>query len=126
MQIVLKNSREELMRAFRKEYNAKRVAKTTQVSHTDNRPQQVDHVTQVEILPPVDNITLEYEIDERACKSARRPRRDAVPRTHTPPPRKSVNYHLLPWRVCLTNDEKSELAPSEMKERQEDLAMFQR
>jgi septation ring formation regulator EzrA len=44
MQIVLKNSREELLRTFRKEYNAKRTVKATQASHTDNLPKQEDQV----------------------------------------------------------------------------------
>ena len=32
-QIIVKNMREEVLKAFRKEYNAKRVAKGTQANH---------------------------------------------------------------------------------------------
>jgi hypothetical protein len=126
MQVVLKNSREELLKAFRKEYNAKRTAKATQASHTDNLPKQADHVIQVEILPQVDIRVLEYDLEERQVKSARRPRRDAVPRAYTPPPRKDTRFKVMPWRDAISNDEKQEITASEMAERQEDMEMYLR
>ena len=38
MQIVLKNSRDELLKAFRKEYFAKKQSKKTQANHLDSTP----------------------------------------------------------------------------------------
>lgn len=102
------------------------MVKSTQISHTDNVPKQVDQVAQVEILAPVEIKVLEYDTQDRPCKSQRRPRRDALPRCWTPPKPQRTLYHLLPFRICLTNSDKSELAPSEFAEKQEDLEMFKR
>lgn len=48
-----------------------------------------------------------------------------MPRTYTPPPKttKRIKHHLEAWRVCLTNSEKSEVSPSELIEKHEDIEM---
>lgn len=119
MQTVLANSRDELLRAFRREYMAKKVSRGTNASHLDNVPKQEDFIVNVEILAPVNIKKIEYdkELVERRVRSNRRPRRAAMPRTNTPPPKRNTAYHLLPWRDCITDSEKSFLAPSEIKEK---------
>ena len=50
-----------------------------------------------------------------------------MPRKNTPPPEKSkAKHHLLPWRVCLTDSEKSEIAKSEIAERQDEIEAAER
>ena len=89
MQIVLKNSRDDLLKAFRKEYFAKKQNKTTQANHLDSTPivQEVQVGGDIQIMPPVKVPEIEYELedDEERPKSQNRPRRTQVPRTHTPP-----------------------------------------
>ncbi len=118
MQTVLKNSRDDLLKEFNRQYNAKRTSKHVQAVPVHHPIAQQNHVNVLEILPPLNLKVLEYDKDlaTRRVKSGRRPRRDAMPRTNTPPPKKKTDYHLLPWRVCLTDSEKSFTPASERME----------
>jgi hypothetical protein len=115
-QIIVKNMRDEVLKAFRKEYNSKRVAKGTQASHLDKKLDSMNQVGgDITVNPPVHIPDIEY--DEEWVKnrpvSTRKPRRGALPRTYTPiPKKKRCLYHLLPGRAVLTNSDTSSISPS--------------
>ena len=79
MQIVLRNSRDELLKAFRKEYFAKKQSKTTQANHLDSTLITVEIQVggDVQIMGPVKVPNIEYELqpDEERARSQYRPRR---------------------------------------------------
>lgn len=62
-QIIVKNMRDEVLKAFRKEYNAKRVAKTTQVNLLVDK--KLDTMNQaggdINVSPPVMIPDIEYD-----------------------------------------------------------------
>ncbi len=77
-------------------------------------------------MPPVKVPTIEYELvpDEERAHSQYRPRRTQMPRTHTPPVKtRRGKYHYYPNRVCCTNSSVSSMAPSLVREKQEDIEM---
>jgi len=121
MEEHLKQSREQNLKEFHSQYMAKRMTRAIQAQHNlEFKLKQEDNLGKIEILPPINIKVIEYDrrkLLERP-KSHRRPRRDQMPRKNTPPPEKSkAKHHLLPWRVCLTDSEKSEVAKSELAER---------
>lgn len=79
-------------------------------------------MVEFEIIPVVNIKVIEYDKEQvpLRCKSGRRPRRDALPRAHTPPSIKRTDYKLLPGRLCLTNSDLSVESPSAAAERMED------
>ncbi len=125
MQIVLKNSRDELLRAFRKEYYSKRVAKGTQANHLESTEITLDvQVAEAGVMGPVRIPDIEYEQEEDRPKSHYRPRRAAMPRAYTPPTKtRRGKYQLLPTRHCCTDSSVSSLASSIVRERAEEIEM---
>lgn len=125
MQIVLKNSRDELLKAFRKEYYSKRVAKGTQANHLESTEISVEiQVAEAGVMGPVRIPEIEIEEGEERAKSQYRPRRDKMPRAYTPPTKwKRGKYQLFPNSRCCTNSSVSSLASSLVRERAEDIEM---
>ena len=84
--MCLRNSREELLAAFNREYNAKRTSKGTQSTALGKDNKLINNLAAFEIVPLIDLREIEYDrqyVTGRP-KSSRRPRRAALPRAFTP------------------------------------------